>query len=87
MATMVWVITHPARDTRSKPQPGEPSGDQAGEHGDERRQQHRAQHRQQRRRGQLPGVRPQHLDRLLVSVVQLGIQRDQRKSGEPGRPP
>ena len=22
MATMVWVITHPARDTRSKPQPG-----------------------------------------------------------------
>jgi len=44
-------------------------GDQAGEHGEERRQQHRAQDRQQRRRVQLAGVRPQHLDQVLLSVA------------------
>jgi hypothetical protein len=45
--------------------PGGALGDQAGERGEERRQ----QHRQQPGRVQVAGVRPQHLDQVLLSLV------------------
>ena len=67
---MVWVITHPARDTRSRPQPGS-LGDQAGKRGEDAASSTAPGTAQQRRRVRLACLRPQHLDRVLLSVSGL----------------
>src|SRR3954451_21216965 len=70
-ATIVCVMTHPARATRSNPQPGSPSGDETGQHGEEPGEQHRAEYRQQRRRIQPRLVRPQHVGEMLFAFLKL----------------
>ena len=85
MATIAWVITHPARDTRSRPQPGLPSGTRRVSTTKNAASSTAPSTASSAAAYSWPVCARTTWARCCVSLVQLGIQRDQRKSGGPGQ--